>query len=108
MYDKSRGLMGFPISVAKVKPDQKQDQWGFPQYGEQVFQGAYIYNVSADKGIDLKGSITHIEEYNPYMYSYEDNIQRIIYIGDTIYTLSNNKVVATNLNTMKKISELDL
>lgn len=42
------------------------------------------------------------------MYSYEDNIQRIIYIGDTIYTLSNNKVVATNLNTMKKISELDL
>lgn len=108
MYDKSRGLMGFPISVAKVKPDQKQDQWGFPQYGEQVFQGAYIYNVSADKGIDLKGSITHIEEYNPYMYSYEDNIQRIIYIGDTIYTLSNSKVVATNLNTMKKISELDL
>ena len=61
-----------------------------------------------NKGIDLKGSITHIEEYNPYMYSYEDNIQRIIYIGDTIYTLSNNKVVATNLNTMKKISELDL
>lgn len=57
-------------------------------------------------GIDLKGSITHIGQYNPYMYSYEDNIQRIIYIGDTIYTLSNNKVVATNLNTMKKYLSL--
>ncbi len=108
MYDKSRGFMGFPVSVAKVNPAQQKDQYGFPQYGEQVFQGAYIYNISATKGIDLKGKITHIKDYNPYMYSYEDNIQRVIYIGDTIYTLSNNKVVATNLKTMKMISELEL
>lgn len=108
MYDKARGIMGFPISVAKVKTGQKQDKYGFPPYGEQVFQGAYVYNVSASKGIDLKGSITHIKDYNPYMYSYEDNIQRIIYIGDTIYSLSNNKVVATNLKTMKMISDLEL
>ncbi len=107
MYDKSRGLMGFPISVARVKSNEKRDNLGFPPYGEEVFQGAYIYNVSADKGIDLKGTITHFKEYNPYMYSYDDNIQRIIYIGDTIYTLSNSKVVATDLNTMKTISELD-
>lgn len=108
MYDRSRGLMGFPISVAKVDPSIKPNIYGFPPYGEQVFQGAYIYQVSADKGIDLKGTITQMNNFNPYMYSYDSSITRVIYIGDTIYTLSNNAIMATDLNTMNNLSTVKI
>lgn len=108
MYDKSRGIMGFPISVAKVDPSVKPNIYGFPPYGEQVFQGAYIYQVSADKGIDLKGTITQMNDFNPYLYSYDNSINRVIYIDDTIYTLSNNAIMATDLNTMNNLSTVKI
>lgn len=106
MYDAKRGLMGFPISVAKVKKENKIDsKYDIPEYGEEVFQGAYLYKVSRDK-LEEKGKITHFESFNPYQHDYNNRISRLIYIGDTIYTLSNNKIMATDISTMKTLGQL--
>ncbi|MDO4720251.1 MAG: beta-propeller domain-containing protein [Peptostreptococcaceae bacterium] len=107
MYDAKRGLMGFPISVAKVKKENKTDRrYDIPEYGEEVFQGAYLYKVSRDK-LEEKGKITHFENFNPYQHDYNDRIRRLIYIGDTIYSLSGNKIMATDAATMKTLGQLE-
>ena len=108
MYDKNRSLMGFPVTLARLPVNAKSDIHGFPPYGEQVFQGAYIYNISAENGIDLRGTITHIENFNPYNYLYNNEIRRVIYIGDTIYTISNNWIMATDINSMKNLSKVNI
>lgn len=106
MYDAKRGLMGFPISVAKVEKQNRRKS-AFPEYGEMVFQGAYVYQVTKDK-IQWKGQITHFKNFNPYHYSYEEQITRLIYIGDIIYTLSDKMIMSTNVQNMKMISSLSL
>lgn len=108
MYDRNRSILGFPVTLARLSVNAKPDMYGFPPYGQQVFQGAYIYNVSAERGIDLKGTITHIDNFNPYNYLYNNEIRRVIYIGDTLYSISNNWVMATDINSMRNLSKVKI
>lgn len=105
MYDAKRGLMGFPVDVAKVQGPKMNEKYEFPQYGEEIFQGAYLYQVTKED-LRLKGTVTHMEDFKNYNYDYDDRITRMIYIGDVLYTISNNQVMSTNMNTLKKISTL--
>lgn len=107
MYDAKRGLLGFPVSVAKVQGPIMNEKYEFPQYGEEVFQGAYLYQVTKND-LRLKGTVTHIKDFKNYNYDYDDRITRMIYIDDVLYTISNNQVMSTNINTMKKISDLSI
>jgi len=89
MFSLNKGLMAFPVN--RTAENYKSD-----------FSGAYVYNVSNDS-ISLKNTITHKEsEFD----SYGDNIKRIIYIGDYLYTFSENKMQIHGINTNKKVNEL--
>ncbi|HPX00316.1 MAG TPA: beta-propeller domain-containing protein, partial [Sedimentibacter sp.] len=71
MFSLNKGLMAFPVS--RMAENYKSD-----------FNGAYVYNISNDS-IKLKSTISHNESE---FASYLDNIKRIIYIGDYLYTFS--------------------
>ena len=89
MFSLDKGLMAFPLS--RAAENYKSD-----------FNGAYVYNVSHDS-ISLRNTITHKEsEFE----SYGDNIKRIIYIGDYLYTFSENKMQIHSINTNSKVNEL--
>lgn len=107
LYDGKRGIMGFPITVTQVKGAKMNDEFGFPNYGDPIFQGAYLYDVTKDQ-LKIKGKITHIKNFDPYNYSYDNQITRMIYIGDTVYTLSNNMIMATDMNSMKTLATLSI
>ena len=114
LFSKEKNLLAFPITVAEIKDkDTTINKWGVPQYGEFVFQGAYVYNIDIEKGFTLKGKITHIseEEYlksgNYKLYS-NKLVERIIYINDTLYTLSKGMYKANNLSDLREISTLDI
>lgn len=92
MISLSKGIFGFPISVTSTP------------YATD-FVGAYVYDVSLDD-FEFKGLITHNEDAKNY--DYNSNINRLLYIGDYVYSLSNNKMEVTSLNTMKNVSELEL
>lgn len=84
-------------------------------YPKTVFEGAYVYGLDLSKGFTFKGKITHfnaaeIEELLKYGYGYwYKNIQRIIYIGDTLYTVSQGAVKANNLKeSLKEINMIEL
>ncbi len=80
-------------------------------------QQAYVFDISIDDGISLKGTISHDvetenqEENNEklyYMYDDGNSIQRTLYIGDVLYTISDNLVKMNNLDDLSEINSVQL
>ena len=69
------------------------------------YQGAYIFNISIEQGFVLKGDITH-----PSNNQYQENapINRIIYIEDALYTISDQLVKVNNLGSLAPITQVQL
>ncbi|MDF2617218.1 MAG: secreted protein [Sedimentibacter sp.] len=91
MFSLNKGIMAFPIN--RTAENYKTD-----------FNGAYVYKVGIDN-ISYKTRISHMDGDN-YLYGYEVN--RIIYIGDYIYTFSQNEMQIHSIITNKKINELNI
>ncbi len=113
LFDARNGLMVFPILEARILPE-KYPQGAPPEaYGEYVFQGAYVLNIDATSGITLKGTLTHIDDpeiflkSGYYLYS-SSEIIRSLYIGETLYTISTEKIKANNIDTLKEIAAINL
>jgi len=113
LFDKSRNLLVIPVSVAKI--DESQYPEGVPPnaYGEYVWQGAYVLNVSLDQGVQLKGKITHIEnpadlEQDCYYSGCPLAVTRSLYIGDVLYTISDAKIMMNSLDNLDYINEVQL
>lgn len=93
MISLGKEVMGFPITVAGSTPYVTD------------FNGAYVYDVTTDS-FNYRGQITHLEEGAKDYYG--DGIQRLLYIGDYLYSLSSNKLMVSDLMTLEKVSELKL
>jgi inhibitor of cysteine peptidase len=113
LFDKSRNLMVIPILEAKV--DVTEYPEGVPAwaYGEPVWQGAYVFHVSLDGGIEEEGRITHIEniaepEKEYYYYYSPFAVERSLYIEDVLYTISQAKIQMNSLEDLSYINEVEL
>lgn len=108
LFSAAKNLLAFPVSVAEVTDENASAD----TYGETVFQGAYIYNLNLEDGFTLKGAVTHYEdtESQSYwdFYDYYREIRRVIYIGDTLYTISDGFIKALDLDTLEELSTLEL
>ncbi len=110
LFSKEKNLLAFPITVME---SGNVNAGGAPSYGGFTFQGAYVYHLSLDEGFRLKGKISHLtgEEYlkaGHYGYDHNKNVERILYIGDTLYTLSQSIFKANNLEDLKEIKTLSI
>ncbi|MBO8128347.1 MAG: beta-propeller domain-containing protein [Peptococcaceae bacterium] len=111
LFNKEKNLLAFPVTVMEIKHKKPAGITNMPQYGEFTFQGAYVYHVDLDSGFTLKGKITHLtsEDYlksGRGWYNSGRNVERIIYIGDTLYTLSKEMVKAHDLTSLREINSL--
>lgn len=107
LFSKEKNLLAFPVTVM----ESKSMAGGVPDYGEFTFQGAYVYNLTLDGGFKLQGRITHLsgEDYlkaGRYWYDNNKNVERILYIGDTLYTLSKGLFKANSLGSLQEIKAL--
>ena len=105
--------MVMPILVAEV--DQSQYPEGVPSwaYGEPVWQGAYVFDISIDDGLQIRGTITHIDDLSEleedYYYYYSPfAVERSLYIDDVLYTISQAKIKMNSLETLDYINEVEL
>jgi len=101
LFDKGKGIFAFPVTVAEIPQEVKDDpdspSW---TYGDYTFQGAYIYNVSVENGFEFLGKITHFTDFaKDYLenWDYTNVIDRILYIGDYFYTVSQSLVRASEM-----------
>lgn len=85
-----------------------------PEYEsyQTTFAGAVVYTLNEKEGFVLRGKVSHYNEedllkmgdYWPY--NYEKNIQRIIYIGDYLYSISQGKVKASTMDKVEDVGEM--
>jgi len=114
LFDRNKNLLAFPVTLMEI-PANNYPGNAAPtlEYGSFAFQGAYIYNVDLQNGFRLKGRITHLtsDDYlkaGDYWYGSDRNISRILYIGNTIYTLSPSMIMANDMTDLKHIKTLTL
>lgn len=113
LFDKEKNLLALPITLAEIPEELKDPNMPDSAYGEITFQGAYVYNLDLQNGYDLKGRITHYDENvvsdlsGFYWYGPLD-INRILYIADALYTVSQGMVKSNDLNTLVDIDAVEL
>jgi len=105
LFDRQRNLLVIPALVAEIDPSEYPGEIPPYAYGKPVWQGAMVFNVTLEKGFELRGGITHIEnaaeqpDWNHY-------VQRSLYIENMLYTISNAKVKMNNLEDLTLIKEI--
>ncbi len=109
LFDKEKGLLVLPITLAEIQGERTSAN----QYGEYVFQGAYVYDVNLQNGFTLRGRVTQYDDNDAFMksgyYFYGDrSITRSLYIDNVLYTLSNTRLQLNDLSTLDRIKALDL
>jgi len=111
LFDKDKNLLSFPVTVAEINDKNSTSKGNQLQYGEYTFQGAYVYNLDLSNGFTLRGKVTHLTDQELLTprrnwLSNDKSIMRIIYIGDTLYTISQAEIKANNLADLKEINTL--
>jgi len=104
LFDRERNLLVIPVLVTEI------NESGAPPYiyGKTVWQGAYVFTISLtlEEKIVLEGTITHVE--NGDVHNASHHIKRTLYIGEVLYTISNNKIKMNSLLDLSEINELYL
>lgn len=100
LFDEEMGIFAFPATVCEGTRFYED---GTPMYGDVEFEGALIFDLSIENGINLRGKIAH-EGKNKY----SSTIERILYIGDVLYTLSSEMVKASDIMTVEEIGRVNI
>ncbi|NLW06706.1 MAG: hypothetical protein GX039_01805 [Clostridia bacterium] len=111
LFAKDKNLLAFPLTLMEIKDGSAINYGSFPPYGEFTFQGAYVYNLDLVNGFTLKGRISHLSEEDylqagQFHYNSDSNIERILYIGDVLYTVSKTMIKANSLSDLTPINTL--
>ncbi|GAA0348723.1 beta-propeller domain-containing protein [Bacillus horti] len=109
LFSKERDIFAFPIQVYKALPNNtNKSPWQETKFD---YQGIYIYGINSDQGFQLKGKISQMSQEqiqnNPWDH-YDRWIQRALYIEDTVYTISNGRIQANDLNSLDLLNTLDM
>ena len=104
MYQASTGILAFPLNESKVLSGPLVSESGYPHYGDTVFDGLVIFHVDVDageQGLQELGRITQqqnaLDKDGSLNVDYQRVIERGLYIGDTIYTLSPSVIQANSM-----------
>lgn len=112
LFSKEKNLMAFPVTLMELGTNNTKKGFS-PAYGSFTFQGAYIYNINLKNGLQYKGRISHLEpaDYQrsgDHWYDSDKNIERVLYIGNVLYTVSPGGIKAHSIADLKQISHLEL
>lgn len=113
LFDKEKRLLMLPVLVAEI--DEGKHSNGIEPYtfGDHVWQGAYVFNISIEQGLALKGRITHLENDSDlsksgYALSSPYTVRMALYIDNVLYTISEKKVKMNSLETLKEVNQVTL
>jgi uncharacterized secreted protein with C-terminal beta-propeller domain len=113
LFDRSKHLLVLPVLVAEI--DEEKYPNGIPPnaFGDYVWQGAYVFNISIEEGLVFKGGITHLENNSDllksgYYFSSPYSVKRALYIDNVLYTISDKKIKMNSLEDLEEIKEIRL
>jgi len=113
LFDRAKSLLVLPVLVAEI--DEAKYPNGYPSntYGDFVFQGAYVFNITLSEGLEFKGRITHLENdaeliKSGYYFDSSYSVYRSLYIDNVLYTISDKKIKMNSLEDLAEINEIEL
>ena len=89
LYSKEKNIIGFPLTTY--------------EYGNMESK-AVVYNIDLEKGFSIKGEIQTKNNSDDW----EKSAERIIYVNNTYYVLSNKLIKSANMDTFEIIKEIKL
>ena len=111
------GTAGNGVAVPAPAPMPPTNYY-YPQF---AWQGVYVFNVDLTNGITIKGNITQLDNASTYLanpslsisasYPYGESqyfIDRSLYIGNVLYTVSQGRVQLNNLSDFALLAKVDL
>jgi len=104
LFDKTLNLLVIPVEITA----QPQNATYWYSY-QPIWQGAYVFNITPDKGIVFRGGITQLQ--NGQLPTWQDNylfITRTLYIGNVLYTISNNVMQMNSLTDLSELGSVSL
>ena len=111
LFDYSKNLLVIPVNLALINRTAYEPSPS--SYGTFVWQGAYVFRLTLSGGFELRGNVTHIDsQINPGKESIQTEsnnwITRSLYIDNTLYTISDQKVQLNSLEDISFISRVEL
>lgn len=111
LFSKERRLLVLPVDLALIRGPRFAEDRSFPAYGQPVFQGAYVWRLTPEKGFEFRGRVTHRDGGDAaygFGYGSDLDIRRSLYIGETLYTVSEGMVKMSRLDTLREIGKIRL
>ena len=94
LFDKNKNLLVIPARVVK-QIDMPEKYSGDQQ---RIWYGAYVFGVTPETGFVLRGTVEHGTMGGYAWYGSPNEVTRSLYIGDTLYTLSQKQILANSLS----------
>jgi uncharacterized secreted protein with C-terminal beta-propeller domain len=105
LFNGTRRLLAIPVMVSVNKVvDEQNYTWS---YTWSYWQGSYVFDISLEQGFILRGNVTHQESTTGY-FPHGSEVRRILYIDNVLYTVSDRKMVLSDLDTLKQLGEIEL
>ncbi|HAP93640.1 MAG TPA: hypothetical protein DCM26_03310 [Desulfotomaculum sp.] len=106
LFSKTKRLLVLPVSYPL--PVRIQDgARRIPYY--QGWQGAYVFDVTLDNGIALRGKVSHPDdEIAPLRHAPGYGVKRSLYIDNVFYTVSDSLVKMNDLESLREINQIRL
>ncbi len=96
LFDSSKNLFAFPLQMYNENT------------GGYLFNGAHIYHITMEDGLQLIEEISHVDVSDLYQSPWDQEIHRLIYIDDHLYSFSNSNIVAHEMRTYEQISAIEI
>jgi uncharacterized secreted protein with C-terminal beta-propeller domain len=104
LFSRESNVLSIPISTYDVESQYAPDG----RYIEpKVWRGFYVFSMTPEDGIDLKGTVEHANDAG-YYYYYGVQGSRSFYIGDVLYTLSGGTLKMSDIDTLDALGELEV
>ncbi len=111
LFSRSRNLLIIPVLVAEIDEGDYSGSVPPNAHGDYVYQGAYVFDISPEGGISLRGRVTHIEDEDPflksgYLFDSEYMVERSLYNKDMLYTISGRMVKINSLDALSEVGSV--
>ena len=108
-FDSTRNVTVIPLTLYKVTGTQNNCSSCIPPYGDPVWQGVYVIQVTRS-GFNILGRVSQYTGSLNFGDSANNNLQidRSVIIGDYLYTISQDEVMASTLSSFSTVATVQL
>lgn len=101
LFSKEKNLLAIPINHSTFRFMAMPGVEAMPVHKQ--WQGVYVFDLSPQKGIKLRGTVEH-----PASGDYYNPVKRSLYIEDNLYSISEQLLKINQLNNLTEIKQVKL